>query len=45
MRIDKALNRLKAELFRSEFLELRYDIRTVLGDAGKAPRRSSDHIK
>jgi hypothetical protein len=30
--INKALVRLKAEHFRSEFLELRYDIRTVLGD-------------
>ena len=32
MWINKALDRLKAEHFRSEFLELRYDIRTVLGD-------------
>jgi hypothetical protein len=31
--IDKALDHLKAEHFRSEFLELRYDIRTVLADA------------
>jgi hypothetical protein len=30
--IDKVLARLKAEHFRSEFLELRYDIRSVLGD-------------
>jgi len=30
--INKALDRLKAEHFRSEFLELRYDIRTILGD-------------
>lgn len=30
--IDKALANLKAEQFRSEFLELRYDIRTALGD-------------
>jgi hypothetical protein len=30
--INQALSRLKAEHFRSEFLELRYDIRTVLGD-------------
>jgi tetratricopeptide (TPR) repeat protein len=30
--IDMALERLKAEHFRSEFLELRYDIRTALGD-------------
>jgi hypothetical protein len=30
--INKALDRLKAEHFRSEFLELRDDIRTVLGD-------------
>lgn len=32
MWIDKALDRLKAEHFRSEFLELRYDIRKALGD-------------
>ena len=31
--IDQALERLKAEHFRSEFLELRYDIRTALGEA------------
>jgi len=31
--IDQALARLSAEHFRSEFLELRYDIRTALGDA------------
>ena len=30
--IDKALGRLQAEHFRSEFFELRYDIRTALGD-------------
>ena len=30
--IDMALGRLQAEHFRSEFLELRYDIRTALGD-------------
>jgi hypothetical protein len=30
--IDKALSRLKAAQFRSEFLELRYDIRIALGD-------------
>jgi hypothetical protein len=29
----KALARLRAEHFRSEFLELRYDIRTALGEA------------
>jgi tetratricopeptide (TPR) repeat protein len=32
--LEKALARLKAERFRSEFLELRFDIRTALGDAG-----------
>jgi len=32
MWINKALGRLKADHFRSEFLELRYDIRTILGD-------------
>jgi tetratricopeptide (TPR) repeat protein len=31
--INKALDRLRADHFRSEFLELRYDIRTDLGDA------------
>ncbi len=31
--IDQALARLGAEHFRSEFLELRYDIRTALGEA------------
>lgn len=30
--INEALGRLKAEHFRSEFLELRYDIRAALGD-------------
>lgn len=33
VRIDAALALLKAEHFRSEFLELRYDIRSKLGDA------------
>jgi tetratricopeptide (TPR) repeat protein len=33
-RIDAALALLKAEHFRSEFLELRYDIRSKLGDLG-----------
>ena len=32
MWINKALDRLKAEHFRSEFLELRYDIRAFLGE-------------
>jgi tetratricopeptide (TPR) repeat protein len=32
--IDKALQRLKAEHFLSEFLELRFDIRAALGDRG-----------
>jgi hypothetical protein len=32
--VDKALERLSAEHFRSEFLELRFDIRTALGDIG-----------
>lgn len=31
--IESALKRLKAEHFRSEFLELRYDIRVALGEA------------
>ena len=31
--IESALNRLRAEHFRSEFLELRYDIRTALSEA------------
>lgn len=31
--IESALKRLKAEHFRSEFLELRYDIRSALGEA------------
>lgn len=30
--INRALARLRAEHFRSEFLELRYDIRTTLGE-------------
>lgn len=33
-RIDSALDKLTAEHFRSEFLELRYDIRAKLGDIG-----------
>ena len=33
VRIDAALALLKGEHFRSEFLELRYDIRSKLGDA------------
>jgi hypothetical protein len=32
--IDRALEHLKAERFVSEFRELRFDIRTALGDAG-----------
>jgi hypothetical protein len=32
--IDSALSQLKAEHFRSEFFELRYDVRKVLGDEG-----------
>lgn len=31
-KIDAALALLKADHFRSEFLELRYDIRSMLGD-------------
>lgn len=38
---NKALDRLRADQFRSEFLELRYDIRTDLGDL----RASEDLIE